>query len=169
MKNIEKKEKIVEELKSLFDSSTGFFFISLKNINLEILNNLKKELKQQNTILKVAKKNLIKIANPLLKEKMEENEFKKPIGILFSLDINNLNIYKILQSYKDKNNLEILGGYIKNNFYLSDNLLSLSKFNTQEELYSKILLTLKYNLYNLINRLNFPLIKFLTVVSNIKK
>jgi ribosomal protein L10 len=169
MKNIEKKKKIVEELKSLFDSSTGFFFISLKNINLEILNNLKKELKQQNTILKVAKKNLIKIANPLLKEKMEENEFKKPIGILFSLDINNLNIYKILQSYKDKNNLEILGGYIKNNFYLSDNLLSLSKFNTQEELYSKILLTLKYNLYNLINRLNFPLIKFLTVVSNIKK
>jgi ribosomal protein L10 len=169
MKNIEKKEKIVEELKSLFDSSTGFFFISLKNINLEILNNLKKELKQQNTILKVAKKNLIKIANPLLKEKMEENEFKKPIGILFSLDINNLNIYKILQSYKEKNNLEILGGYIKNNFYLSDNLLSLSKFNTQEELYSKILLTLKYNLYNLINRLNFPLIKFLTVVSNIKK
>jgi ribosomal protein L10 len=169
MKNIEKKKKIVEELKSLFDSSTGFFFISLKNINLEILNNLKKELKQQNTILKVAKKNLIKIANPLLKEKMEENEFKKPIGILFSLDINNLNIYKILQSYKDKNNLEILGGYIKNNFYFSDNLLSLSKFNTQEELYSKILLTLKYNLYNLINRLNFPLIKFLTVVSNIKK
>jgi ribosomal protein L10 len=169
MKNIEKKKKIVEELKFLFDSSTGFFFISLKNINLEILNNLKKELKQQNTILKVAKKNLIKIANPLLKEKMEENEFKKPIGILFSLDINNLNIYKILQSYKDKNNLEILGGYIKNNFYLSDNLLSLSKFNTQEELYSKILLTLKYNLYNLINRLNFPLIKFLTVVSNIKK
>jgi ribosomal protein L10 len=169
MKNIEKKKKIVEELKSLFDSSTGFFFISLKNINLEILNNLKKELKQQNTILKVAKKNLIKIANPLLKEKMEENEFKKPIGILFSLDINNLNIYKILQSYKDKNNLEILGGYIKNNFYLSDNLLSLSKFNTQEELYSKILLTLKYNLYNLINRLNFPLIKFLKVVSNIKK
>jgi ribosomal protein L10 len=169
MKNIEKKKKIVEELKSLFDSSTGFFFISLKNINLEILTNLKKELKQQNTILKVAKKNLIKIANPLLKEKMEENEFKKPIGILFSLDINNLNIYKILQSYKDKNNLEILGGYIKNNFYLSDNLLSLSKFNTQEELYSKILLTLKYNLYNLINRLNFPLIKFLTVVSNIKK
>jgi ribosomal protein L10 len=169
MKNIEKKKKIVEELKSLFDSSTGFFFISLKNINLEILNNLKKELKQQNTILKVAKKNLIKIANPLLKEKMEENEFKKPIGILFSLDINNLNIYKILQSYKDKNNLEILGGYIKNNFYISDNLLSLSKFNTQEELYSKILLTLKYNLYNLINRLNFPLVKFLTVVSNIKK
>jgi len=169
MKNIEKKKKIVEELKSLFDSSTGFFFVSLKNINLEILNNLKKELKQQNTILKVAKKNLIKIANPLLKEKMEENEFKKPIGILFSLDINNLNIYKILQSYKDKNNLEILGGYIKNNFYLSDNLLSLTKFNTQEELYSKILLTLKYNLYNLINRLNFPLIKFLTVVSNIKK
>jgi ribosomal protein L10 len=169
MKNIEKKKKIVEELKSLFESSTGFFFISLKNINLEILNNLKKELKQQNTILKVAKKNLIKIANPLLKEKMEENEFKKPIGILFSLDINNLNIYKILQSYKDKNNLEILGGYIKNNFYLSDNLLSLTKFNTQEELYSKILLTLKYNLYNLINRLNFPLIKFLTVVSNIKK
>jgi ribosomal protein L10 len=169
MKNIEKKKKIVEELKSLFDSSTGFFFISLKNINLEILNNLKKELKQQNTILKVAKKNLIKIANPLLKEKMEENEFKKPIGILFSLDINNINIYKILQSYKDKNNLEILGGYIKNNFYISDNLLSLSKFNTQEELYSKILLTLKYNLYNLINRLNFPLVKFLTVVSNIKK
>jgi ribosomal protein L10 len=138
MKNIEKKKKIVEELKSLFDSSTGFFFISLKNINLEILNNLKKELKQQNTILKVAKKNLIKIANPLLKEKMEENEFKKPIGILFSLDINNINIYKILQSYKDKNNLEILGGYIKNNFYISDNLLSLSKFNTQEELYYTI-------------------------------
>jgi len=169
MKNIEKKKKIVEELKKLFNSATGVFFISLKNINLEILNNFKKQLKNNNVVLKVAKKNLIKIANPLLENKLEEDLFKKPLAILFALDINNFNIYKILSGYKDKNNIEILGGYIKDKFYLADDLLNLSNVNSYEELYYKIILGLKLNLYHLVNNLNFPLLRFIAVVNNIKK
>lgn len=168
MKKREKKQKIIEELKNLFSQYENIFFISLKNLKVNHLNKLKKELSLLNSKLKVAKKTLIEIANQNIAEILKNPIFKIPTGIIFSNRNIDLEIINLLDKYKNELKLEIIGGYLNNSFYSSEQVLPLAKFKNKDLIYYNLVSNLKNNLIKLVFTLKHPLIKFNSVVNNIK-
>lgn len=167
MKKREKKQKIIEELKLLFSKYESIFFISLKNLKVNNLLKIKKELNNLNSKLKVAKKNLIKIANKDLENILENQIFKTPIGLIFSNKETDFEIINLISNFNKELKLEFIGSYLANNFYESSRVLSLSKFNNKNELYYSLINLLKSNLVKLIFDLKYPLLKLNLVVNNI--
>ncbi|GIW65744.1 MAG: hypothetical protein KatS3mg094_263 [Candidatus Parcubacteria bacterium] len=169
MKNREKKQKIIDNLKDLFIKKQNIFFVSLKNIKVNNLFEIKRKIKSIKANFLVTKKNLIKIANKNLENLLDDEIFKTPLAIIFFDKNNDLEVINTLLKFNKDFNLEIIGSYLNNNFYTKEDILPLSKFNTREMIYSYLLSNLKNNLNKLAFNLKYPLIKLKTVVSNIKK
>ncbi|GIW66123.1 MAG: hypothetical protein KatS3mg095_0021 [Candidatus Parcubacteria bacterium] len=165
----DKKNKIIQHLKDLFSSNEFVFFISLKNLKVANLIDIRKEIKKIQAKILITKKTLIKIANKNLKDLLEDSLFKTPLALIFSNKNNDLEIINILNNLNKEINLEILGVYFDNKFYDKENIMPLSKFNNRTEIYAYLLSGLKNNLLKLSFVFKYPLIKLKTVVSNIKK
>ncbi|MCS7183751.1 MAG: 50S ribosomal protein L10 [Patescibacteria group bacterium] len=169
MKKRERKQKVIEILKKYFSEFDTIFFINLRNIKVDTLLNFKRDLKNLQSFIKVAKKNLIIIANSQLKSLLSQEIFKVPLGVIFSNKIYDLSVINLLNKYKKDKNIEILGAYLNNQFYQTEELLPLSKYSHKDMIYSQLVFVLKNNLNKLVFDLKSPLIKLKTVVNNIKK
>ena len=168
MKTKEEKKKIVEELKDLFQKSQKFIFVSLLNINSEIQNEIKTQIKKLGGIFKVVKKNLLKLANRNIN--IEKEEFKQPFGVIFDLnDINNIDIFRTLLNLKEKHNIQLIEGVINNKILSSEEILEIGKLPSKEILIQRSIGTVNGLLVKFMQLLKNPLIRFNLVVSNAKK
>jgi ribosomal protein L10 len=168
MKTREEKEKIVKELKQFFEKSSKVFFISLLNLNAEIQNSLRDQIKKIGGILKIAKKTLIKLANPNLD--LEQEKFKIPFGLIFDLnDAKNIEIFKILTEFNKTYNLTIIEGLMQNRVLSPKEIIEIGKLPSYEVLLQKYNYLLKSLLGRLVFTLKIPISKLTLVVNNIKK
>jgi ribosomal protein L10 len=168
MKKKEKKEKTIKELQDLFFNYKTIFFIGIKNIKVNNLNEIKRNIKKLNLKLKIAKKNLIRIANPALKDLLNNPLFKTPLAIIVSNKNSDLDVVNIINNYQKEIKLEILGCFVNNIFYNQEEILSLNKFKNINEIHAYFVASLKKPLSKLLFDLNYSLIKLNTVVNNIK-
>jgi ribosomal protein L10 len=168
MKTREEKEKIVKELKQFFEKSSKVFFISLLNLNAEIQNSLRDQIKKVGGILKIAKKTLIKLANPNLD--LEQEKFKIPFGLIFDLnDAKNIEIFKILTEFNKTYNLTIIEGLMQNRVLGSKEIIEIGELPSYEILLQKYTYLLKSLLGRLVFTLKIPISKLTLVVNNINK
>ena len=167
MKTRQEKEEIVKELKQLFGKSSKIFFINLLNLNAEIQTYIKNQIKKLGGIFKVTKKTLLKLANPDLD--LEQEKFKIPFGLVFDLnDINNIEIFKILTEFNKTYNVVLIEGLMQGKILSPEEILEIGKLPPKEILIHKYNLILKSLLNKFILTLKTPLIKFNSVVNNIK-
>jgi len=167
MKTRQEKEEIVKELKQLFEKSSKVFFINLLNLNAEIQTYIKNQIKKLGGIFKVTKKTLLKLANPDLD--LEQEKFKIPFGLVFDLnDINNIEIFKILTEFNKTYNVVLIEGLIQGKILSPEEILEIGNLPPKEILIHKYNLILKSLLNKFILTLKTPLIKFNSVVNNIK-
>ena len=168
MKTRQEKEQIIKELKQFFEKSSKIFFISLLNLNAEIQNSLRDQIKKIGGILKITKKTLIKLANPNLD--LEQEKFKIPFGLIFDLnDAKNIEIFKILAEFNKTYNLTIIEGLIQNRVLSPKEIIEIGELPSYEVLLQKYNYLLKSLLGRLVFTLKIPISKLTLVVNNIKK
>ena len=168
MKTRQEKEQIIKELKQFFEKSSKVFFISLLNLNAEIQNSLRDQIKKVGGVLKIAKKTLIKLANPNLD--LEQEKFKIPFGLIFDLnDAKNIEIFKILTEFNKTYNLTIIEGLMQNRVLSPKEIIEIGKLPSYEVLLQKYTYLLKSLLGRLVFTLKIPISKLTLVVNNIKK
>jgi len=154
----EEKEKIINELRKKIEEQKSIIFVSIKGLKNDELLNLRRELKKNDCLLAVIKKTLIE---RVFQEKGIPYEKEKMLGqlaLVFGFK-DELSPVKISEKFSRKNkNLNILGGFFENNLISREDVLNLAKIPSKMELLAK-----------LVSSLNSPISSFASVLQgNIK-
>lgn len=147
------KQEILEELKEKIDRQKSIVFVDFTGLKVKDLSALRETMKKQNCELKVAKKTLMSLA--LKKEGVGMDIMKLQGEIAMGLGYKDeVSPFKLLYNFsKGKENLKILGGLIRGEFYEKEKAIELAKLPSKEEILSQLFYTARYSLFCIFNSL----------------
>jgi len=154
-KNIE----AVKEIEEKFRKSKGMYFVDFHGINVEQVNSLRKELKASNIEYKVLKNTLLRIAADNVGLGDVKQFFTGPTAVAFAYDDPTLPA-RVLTEFIKKNKIEhikIKGCLFEDKVFSAEEVESIAKLPTREELLAKFLATIQSPLANLISTLSAPM------------
>lgn len=164
----EQKVEIVTGLKEKIAKQNAIFFVSVNNIKVDDLLNLRRDLRSQEGHIQIAKKTLIDLA---LKDSGYVSSIKDlegEIAIVFALNDQVLPAKSLYNFSKENENLKILGGILEEEFKSTEDIIKLAKLPTKEELMAKIVGSINAPLSNFVNVLQGNLRGLVSVLSQIK-
>jgi len=168
----EQKQKIVEDIKEKVDRQKTMVFVAIEGLKAEELFELRKELKEKDCLLTVVKKTL---ADKVFKENKIDSNIKEMAGQLalvfgFKDQISPAKIsYNFSRSSaKSGKKLRILGGFFENNFINTEEVVSLAKIPSREELLGRIVGSIKAPVANFVNVLQGNIRNLVYILSNIE-
>ena len=139
----QKKEEIVKRLTEELKESKAVVFTDYRGIKANDINKLKKELKENDTNLQVIKKNLIELSLKNAKLDVSVKKMDGQISIIVSKE-DEVTPAKILTKFaKENENLKILGGILGEKEMSVEEIESLAKLLSKEELRAKVVGSLK--------------------------
>ncbi|MDP2910476.1 MAG: 50S ribosomal protein L10 [bacterium] len=164
----EQKNKIVKKLKENIANQKAIVFVSVKGLKASELFNLRKQLKESNCLLSVAKKTLLKIAFKENKTELNEKELEGQVALIFGFE-DELAPAKTAYDFSLKNeNLKILGGFLENEFRSREEVIILAKIPSKQELLAKIIGSIKAPISGFANVLQGNIKGLVYLLSNIK-
>jgi len=138
---MDKNEKLegVAQIKTIIEKSTGIYLVDYSGINVEDINQLRREFLKEEVTYKVFKNSLLKRA---FSDVGGYEEFDPLLvgmtGVAFSGE-NYIAPAKIIKKYfKEKNKFSLKGSYLDSQFYGADKLDVLASMPTKEEMMSSI-------------------------------
>ena len=149
----EQKKKIIDDLEEKLAQQKTMVFVNFGGLKVNDILDLKKKLRKVNSLFKVSKKTLLKIAlkdfNSSLVKKIEELEGE--LGIIFGFGDEILPA-KIAYNFSlDKENFKILGGFFEEKFIEKEKVIELGQIPTKEELLTKLINSVSAPISNLIS------------------
>ena len=166
------KQNIVEDLKEKIDKQKSIVFVDFSGINSKEIFELRGKLKKAGCLLKVAKKTLLKIAFGKYKipfwKKMKEN-IPGQMALIFGFEEENESPKITYEFSKENKNLKILGGFFEDNFKGTEEVITLAKLPSRQELLGKLVGTISTPISNFANVLRGNLINLVFVLKEIKK
>jgi len=175
------KEQLVQNIKEIMQSAKSTIFAVFSNLQVEKINILRKDLKQQNANLRIIKKRLLKKALADSWPKIAQQDYlqekdKKVLGnISLTWSADEITAAKSTEKFtQDNENYKILGGLLIDQpgqvKYLSyEEIKHLASLPSKSELLAKTAQTIKYPLYGLRNVLQGNLNNLIGVLNQIAK
>lgn len=165
----EQKTKIVEELKDKISRQKAIVFGDITGVKVSDLTALRKEMKKNDSELKVAKKTLISKA---LKENQMDVDLKKmqgevALGFGYGDEIAPFRTFYIFS--KENENLKILKGLVGGEFYEQEQALALAKLPGRQELLGKAVYCLSSPLSGMVGVLQGNIRNFVYLLSELQK
>lgn len=166
-KTKEQKKKIIQDLKEKIDKQKSIVFVAIEGLKAEEVFDLREKLKEKDCLLTVAKKTFLDI---ILKEKkIKIDNLDGQLALVFGF-ADEIMPAKISYNFSKTNeNLKLLGGIFENKFIGEDQILSLAKLLSKEELYAKVVGTLNAPITNFVGVLKGNLRGLVYLLSSIKK
>lgn len=175
------KEQLVQNIKEILQSAKSAVFAVFSNLKVEKINNLRKDLKQQNANLRIIKKRLLKKAladswPEIAQQDYLQEKDKKVLGnISLTWSSDEIMAAKISEKFTQENeSYKILGGLLIDQpgqvKYLSyEKIKHLASLPSRAELLAKTAQTIKAPLYNLRNVLQGNINNLIGVLNQIAK
>ena len=166
-----RKEKIVEDLTSRFQNSSGIYFANYSGIDVPNVTRLRKSFRNSGVHFLVSKNTLTKIA---AKNAGHKDTFNKilngQIGIVYS-DEDPIAPARIIKDFnKDNNGLfNVMGMYVDGVYYEPDKFKELSNLPTREELISKFAFAINQPMSKFAFLLNSVMSKFVGALNSLKE
>jgi len=165
----EQKKNIVKELKDNIAEQKTMVFVSVKGLKASELFDLRKQLKELNCLLLVAKKTLLKIALKEKKIELNEKGLEGQVALIFGFE-DELTPAKTAYNFSLKNeNLKILGSFLENKFRNLEDTINLAKIPSKQELLAKIIGSIKAPISDFANLLQGNIKGLVYVLSAIKR
>lgn len=164
----EQKKKIIEDLKEKIEKQKAIVFADFSGVKVKNLQKLRKEAREKDCEVKVAKKTLVSLA---LKEKSLEVNLKKMVGeIALGFGYKDkISPFKVLYNFsKENENLKILGGFIGKEFLDKEKAIAIAQLPTREELLTKLVGSISSPLLGLINVLQGNLKGLIYILKQVK-
>jgi len=166
--NKEQKKNIVKELKDNIAKQKAVVFVSVKGLKASELFDLRKQLKESNCLLSVAKKTLLKIAFKENKIELNEKELEGQVALVFGFE-DEIAPAKTAYNFSLKNeNLKILGGFLENQLRNMEEIIILAKIPSKQELLAKFIGNIKVPMSGFVNALQGNIKGLVYVLSQIK-
>lgn len=155
-KNKLQKQEILRNLKEKFKKSKSVVFAGFNALTVKDNENLRQELRKENSEYYVAKKTLINLAFQEKISDLNVREMDGKIAAIFSYD-DEIAPAKILADFrKDKERAErifFLGGILENKLLSKEEIEVLSKLPSKQELYAKLVGSLNAPISGFVNAL----------------
>ncbi len=169
---MDKNEKVesVSQIKSLIEKSTGFYLVDYSGVNVEDINQLRREFLKEGVTYKVFKNTLLKRAFAEV-EGFEEFEplFVGMTGVAFA-DENYIAPAKIIKNYfKAKKKFTFKGSYIDSQFYGAEKLDVLASMPTKDEVMASIVGSIAAPASGIVGAINAVMRDIVGLVDEISK
>jgi large subunit ribosomal protein L10 len=134
------KNEIISQIKELINNSSAIYVVDYSSINVEDINNLRKEFRKEGVTYKVFKNTLVKKALIQIKGYEKFNDILVGMsGFAFTKD-NTTAPAKIIKKYFDNTSKFVLKGcYIEDQFFDGKQLDALSTLPTKAEIVAGII------------------------------
>lgn len=164
----EQKENIVEKLKQSIAKQKAVVFVAIDGLKTTELFDLRKELKQDDCLLTVAKKTLLSIAFKQSKMEFDVKGLKGELALVFGFG-DEIMPAKIAYQFSKKNkNLKILGGVFESEVKTAEEIIILAKIPSREELLAKVVSSISSPISGFINVLQGNIKGLVYVLTQIK-
>ncbi len=165
----EEKKRVVEELKEKLEKSKSFFLTDFSGLNVEEINQLRKELKSNGIEYKVVKNTLLRLAVKDLGLDQITDYLEGPTGVAFGYNEPILPA-KILHNFKKKTEKpKIKVFWIGKELFQADKFEDFATLPTRDELLTLIFGCFKSPLVNLVGTLDGVLREFVGTIEAIVK
>ncbi len=168
---IDKKKKIqiIEEVKNAFEMSKSIVLVDPTGLNMSEIEEIRDNLSEKGIRFKVAKKNLIRIAEKSQGLNFDPGVYTGSLGLIvdYKDEIEPMRrSYKLAKKFQK---LQIRGGVFENK-YIDDNLVNeLAKIPSQEILYAKLVGSIAAPISGLVNVLSGNIRDLVNVLKNYQK
>lgn len=166
-KTRQQKEEILKNLKSKLEDSKSVVFTSDTGLNVKEVEDLRKELRDNDSEYYVAKKTLLKKA---LKDVDKDSlkELSGSIGVTFSYEDEVSAAKAVNKATKANDNLSVVGGILEQKFILPDMVKKLASIPSKEELLAKLVGSLNSPITGMVGVLSGTTRNFVGALSAIK-
>lgn len=163
------KVKVIEELTEKFSKANSVFFTNYKGMNVQLMNNLRRELVGGDVEYKVAKKTLTEMAAKNAGYDSINSLINGQMGIAFSYD-DPTKPAKVINSFVRKNKIECLsitGCIFEKQVFPQEKVMEIVNLPMREELISKFVGTINAPMSNLVAVLNAAMGNFVGVLKSL--
>jgi large subunit ribosomal protein L10 len=165
------KKEILEDLKEKIKKQKTIIFVDFKGLKVKDVFDFRKKLRKADSLLKVSKKTLFRIAlkdlDSALSEKIDKLEGQ--IGLIFGFK-DEISAAKVAYNFsKEKENLKILGGFFEGKIIDKETVAELAKIPGREELLGRLVGTISAPITNFACVLQGNIKGLICVLSAIKK
>jgi len=165
----EQKQKIVEELKENIAQQKSMVFVAVDGLKVNELFDLRKRLKAADCLLIVAKKTLLDIAFKERKVGIDPEKLAGQLALVFGFK-DQISPAKIPYNFSLENkNLKILGGFYENKLRDAEEIITLARIPSREELLARVVGSISAPVANFVNVLQGNIRNLFYVLSTIKK
>ncbi len=166
--NLDEKKKIVENLNEKFSKSKVVIVTDYKGLDVESINDLRRKLHSEEIEYKVVKNSLLIRAAEKTDVELINEKFKGPSAVALSYN-DPVSPAKVLSQFaKDNDKLEIKAGVMDGKVLNLEDILTLSKLPSREELLAKTLSAMNGVPTGFVRVLNAVPQNFINVLSAIK-
>ncbi len=147
----EQKQKIIEDLKEKITLQKAMIFINFAGLQVKDILELKEKLRAIDSVFKVCKKTLLGL---VLKEKklaVDTETLEGQLAVVFAFDKEMPALKTVYEFSKTNENLEILGGFLENQFQEKEYLIELAQLPSKEELLARLVGSIRAPLSNFAN------------------
>ena len=166
------KETQVSKLQSIFNSMSAAVLVDYRGIEANQMVELRKKLNESSSNLKVIKNSLARIAAKETPFSELSEQFTQTRALIYSDSDPVMQAKVLIDEAKDIENLKILSGILvsdgKTNILTSEEVESLSKLPSREELLVKLLFLLKSPMTQFVSTLNEVPSKFVRILASIR-
>lgn len=164
----EQKQKVVEKLKQNIARQKAVVFIAIDGLKTTELFDLRKELKKDNCLLTVAKKTLLSIAFKQSKMEFDAKELEGELALVFGFKDEIIPAEIAYQFSKKNKNLKILGGFFENEIKTAEEIITLAKIPSREELLTKVVSSISSPISGFVNVLQGNIKGLISVLAKAK-
>lgn len=167
----QKKQEIINDLKEKISRQKAMVFVDFSGLKIKEVSVLKKKLNQSDSLFKVSKKTLLKIALKNLDSSLSQkvSELKGELGVVFGFK-DEMSPAKTVYSFSLGNEkLKILGGFFEGKFIGKETVNELAQIPTREELLARVVGSISAPVSNLVNVLQGNIKGLVRVLSLIKQ
>ena len=169
-KSKEQKKEMLKNIEDKIGQAKSVVFASFDSLGVSENNELRSQLKKENSEYLVTKKTLLNLA--MQKNKQEDFDAKKfegQIATVFGFE-DEVAPAKILSKFMKENEdkMVFLGGMLENKLMSAEEVAQLAKLPSKEELYAKIVGSLNAPVSGFVNVLAGNMRSLVNVLNNIK-
>lgn len=148
----DQKKQLVKDLSEKIKAAKSVVFADFRGLKVKDLSELKKELRKSNASFKVAKKTLMKIAFKDAGLNFDPEKLEGQIAV--SLSDDEVSAAKTIDIFSRKNeNIKIVGGFVGEKEMSIEEMITLAKLPSREELLAKLVGTLNAPVSGFVNAL----------------
>ncbi len=168
--NITEKQEIVSQIKELIEKSNAIYVVDYATVNVEDINKLRKEFRQEGIEYKVFKNTLFKKAISDYEGYEKFNDLLVGMSGFAFANENTTTPAKIIKKYSTASKkFSLKGCYIENQFFSGDQLDALSTMPTKPEIIAGIIGSINAPASGIVGAINAVMRDLVSVIDEISK